>query len=257
MEVIVPTLVSLLASLLTLFSGFGLGMLLLPAFTLFFPVEIAVMMTAVVHFANNLFKLSLLGKFADKEVVLKFGLPAIVASFLGANVLSTLSTLPPVLTYQVFGTNAEVSVVKLTLAILMIVFALLEFQESEDRFAFDRKYLLLGGALSGFFGGLSGHQGALRTMFLLRCNLEKKTFLASGILIACMIDISRLLVYQHHLAWAALSENVLTLVSCILFAFLGAFLGARLVEKVTMRGVQRTVATMLILIALLLGLGVI
>ena len=27
---------------------------------------------------------------------------------------------------------------------------------------FDRRYLPLGGLLSGFFGGLSGHQGALR-----------------------------------------------------------------------------------------------
>ncbi len=54
-------LVALLASGLTLFSGFGLGTLLLPAFALFFPVEIAVAATAIVHLINNLFKLLLVG----------------------------------------------------------------------------------------------------------------------------------------------------------------------------------------------------
>ena len=42
---------------LTLFSGFGLGAVLMPAFAVFFPVEVAVAATAVVHLANNIFKL--------------------------------------------------------------------------------------------------------------------------------------------------------------------------------------------------------
>jgi hypothetical protein len=70
-----------------------------------------------------------------------------------------------------------------------------------------------------------------------------------------MIDVSRLLVYQHHFAMALLSENLLVLSLCILAAFLGAFVGARLVKKVTMRGVQKLVATMLIFIAVMLGAG--
>ena len=65
--------VALLASGLTLFSGFGLGTLLLPAFALLFPVEIAVGATAVVHLANNLFKLTLIGRHADPRTVVWFG----------------------------------------------------------------------------------------------------------------------------------------------------------------------------------------
>jgi hypothetical protein len=48
-------------ALLTFFSGFGLGSLLLPAFAVFFPIEVAVAATGVVHLANNLFKLALMG----------------------------------------------------------------------------------------------------------------------------------------------------------------------------------------------------
>ena len=55
-------------SLLTLFSGFGLGTLLMPVFALFFPVEVAVASTAVVHAANNLFKVGLLARGASVDV---------------------------------------------------------------------------------------------------------------------------------------------------------------------------------------------
>ncbi|MBI4386078.1 MAG: TSUP family transporter, partial [Elusimicrobia bacterium] len=86
---------ALLTSGLTLFSGFGLGTLLMPVFAIFFPVEAAVGLTAVVHFLNNLFKLWLLGRHADRPVVLRFGIPAILAAFLGAQALVWLSHLPP------------------------------------------------------------------------------------------------------------------------------------------------------------------
>ena len=46
---VVVSLIAALASSLTFFSGFGLGTLLLPAFALFYPIELAVASTAVVH----------------------------------------------------------------------------------------------------------------------------------------------------------------------------------------------------------------
>ena len=56
-----------LAAGLTMYSGFGLGTLMLPVFALFFPAEVAVVATAMVHGANNVFKVSLLGRHADRE----------------------------------------------------------------------------------------------------------------------------------------------------------------------------------------------
>ena len=73
---------------LTLLAGFGLGTLLLPAFAIFFPAEIAVAMVAVVHALNNLFKLALLGRRAApaevparlEEVELVIGRGAVVGA---------------------------------------------------------------------------------------------------------------------------------------------------------------------------------
>jgi uncharacterized protein len=53
MEYLVVCVVAVLMSALTLFSGFGLGMVLMPAFALFFPVPVAIAAAAVVNLANN------------------------------------------------------------------------------------------------------------------------------------------------------------------------------------------------------------
>ncbi len=53
--IIIICIVAFLTSILTFFSGFGLGTILMPVFALFFPVEVAIALTSVVHFSNNLF----------------------------------------------------------------------------------------------------------------------------------------------------------------------------------------------------------
>jgi uncharacterized membrane protein YfcA len=67
---------ALIVSALALYSWFGLGTLLMPVFALFFPIPVAVASTAVVHFANNIFRITIVGRGADWRTVLAFGLPA-------------------------------------------------------------------------------------------------------------------------------------------------------------------------------------
>jgi len=87
--------VAFAASALTFFSGFGLGTLQLPAFALFFPIQEAVALTAVVHFLNGLFKVALVGREADRSVAIRFGIPAILAALVGAWMLTQLSVGEP------------------------------------------------------------------------------------------------------------------------------------------------------------------
>ncbi|MEJ7577489.1 MAG: TSUP family transporter [Pyrinomonadaceae bacterium] len=93
MEYVIICLAAFLASALTFFSGFGLGTILMPVFALFFPVEVAIGLTAIVHFLNGLFKVGLVGRNADRKVVLYFGIPAALAALVGAAVLALQSTL--------------------------------------------------------------------------------------------------------------------------------------------------------------------
>ncbi|MBM4294162.1 MAG: sulfite exporter TauE/SafE family protein [Deltaproteobacteria bacterium] len=257
MKYLVICLSSFLASGLTLFSGFGLGTILMPVLAMFFPVSSAIALSAVVHLCNNLFKLALLGRHADKTVIYKFGIPAILAAYLGAQALLWLSHLHPLLTYQLLGRSLQVMPLKLVVALLMVGFALMEVAPRLSHLSFDRKYLPLGGVLSGFFGGLSGHQGALRGAFLVRCGLSPESFIGTGVVIACLVDFSRLLVYRGSFLTESVAGERWLLMATILAAFSGAFLGNRLLKKVTMRFIQALVALMLLGIALALGMGLI
>jgi uncharacterized membrane protein YfcA len=254
---LLPALAAFFTAGLTFFSGFGLGTLLLPVFALFFPLEVAIGLTAVVHLANNLFKLALVGKYAHAGVVLRFGLPALVAAFLGAEALLRLAHLPPLATYQLFGHILQVAPVKLVVAILMVVFALLEIHPALSGLTLPPGFLPLGGVLSGFFGGLSGHQGALRSVFLLKCGLSKEAFISTGVVIACLVDVSRLAVYAEGFPPHLIRDNAIPLLAAMLAALLGSFLGRRLLTRVTMGFVQLIVAALLFLVALGLASGLI
>ncbi|MDI1248076.1 MAG: sulfite exporter TauE/SafE family protein [Lacunisphaera sp.] len=244
-------------SLLTLFSGFGLGTLLLPAFALFFPLEVAVAMTAIVHLAGNLFKTGLLGRQADWRIVGKFGLPAIIGAWLGAHVLQLLAGCAPLASYELAGKVHGITALKLVIALLMIVFALWEAIPPLASLTFRSAWLLPGGLLSGFFGGLSGHQGALRAAFLSRLGLTKEAFVGTGVVIACLVDFTRLAGYSRHLLQSEIINSWQLLALTMLAAFAGSWLGTRLLRKITRQTIQRTVAAMLLLIAILLGSGLV
>src|SRR3989339_611801 len=103
MELLLICVFVFIAAILTLFSGFGLSTILVPVFALFFPINIAIGITAIVHLSNNIFKFIILGKSANKRVVLIFGIPAMIASFIGAQTLAIISKLKYLISYEIFG----------------------------------------------------------------------------------------------------------------------------------------------------------
>ncbi len=254
-DLIIIILVSFGASMLTFFSGFGLGTILAPVFMFFFEPILAIAMTAIVHFLNNLFKLSLLFKSIDFKIALKFGLPAMIGSFAGSILLFSISTIV-ITRYHLGEVELQLELLKLLVAALLIFFALLEIIPFIKINVTD-KHLPLGGILSGFFGGLTGHQGALRSLFMMKLGLKKEVFIATGVFIACMIDITRLGVYGEKMTGFNLEENFPYILSATLAAFAGAFIGNKLLKKVTMQSLQIMVAIMIIIFSFALALGII
>jgi uncharacterized membrane protein YfcA len=256
-QYIIICLVALFASGLTFFSGFGLGTILVPVFALYFPVEIAIALTAIVHFLNNVFKFVLIGKHVKKEIVVRFGLPAIIAAIIGAELLHLLTAIPSLYSYQIAAHSFSITPVKLTIAFVLFLFSAIELSPQISALSFDKKYLPLGGLLSGFFGGLSGNQGALRSAFLSRAGLTKEQFIASGTAIAIIIDISRLTIYADDFIKPGVSLDY-TLVACAsLSAFVGAIIGNKVLKKMTIKMLQTIVGVTLLVFAIFLGLGII
>ncbi len=256
MNYFIICLVALIGSGLTLFSGFGLGTLLTPVFAFFFPLELAIAMTAIVHFANNLFKLGLVGKHADWAIVWRFGGPSVLAAFLGAFLLKQMSNLNVLASWQIGEKVFEITLLKIIIGILFIFFALWEILPSLSRLTFDKKHLVTGGLLSGFFGGLSGMQGALRSAFLTKVGLSKEVFIGTGVVIACLIDTARLSVYAERWSKNAPSFDYTLIAAATLSAFLGAYFGSKILTKITIQTIQNLVALLLFIFAILLILGI-
>jgi uncharacterized membrane protein YfcA len=257
MELALISIVAFATSILTFFSGFGLGTLLMPIIALFFPLEVAITITAIVHLANNIFKTVLVGKYAHWKVLLKFGITAIIAAFFGAQLLSWLSENTTVINFTILNYVFGTTLLRLIIGMLILIFVILEFTPQFSKLQFNQKYLPLGGLISGFFGGLSGHQGAFRSLFLIKSGLTKEQFIATGVLIAVMIDISRLSVYSWNMHVSSVNIDWILVISASLSAFIGAYIGRQLLKKVTIKTVHALVSLLLIVVSLSLILGII
>ena len=257
MEVVIIPLVVFAGSVLTFFSGFGLGTILLPAFCAFFPVEVAVFATAVVHFFNSLFKVIFVFKEINYSLLLQFAPTAVLFAFLGGFILSCLDSYNLEMMYSFLIFQNTVTPLKIVIGLTMIAFAFIEFFFKKQTYKTTPARMLVGGALSGFFGGLSGHQGAFRSMFLSKANVSKEEFVATSSAIGFLIDISRLITYLttlHIIKSSAIIANPVLLIS-VLIAFIGSYFGSKLLAKTTIQSIQKTVAVFLLIFGILICSG--
>lgn len=262
MEYALVSVASLLVAGMALYSGFGLGTLLMPVFALFFPVPVAVASTAVVHLANNVFRVTIVGRSSNWGIVLAFGLPATALALLGAFLLVQMSEIAPLATYHIGERDFNVTIVKLVVAALIIAFALFELLPFFSRLVFPRRFVPIGGALSGFFGGLSGHQGALRSAVLSKVGLQTATFVGTASVCGFMVDASRLVVYgvsffAKDIGVVAEGKAISLIGVATLAAFVGTFASSRLLKQVTMKMVRRLVGVMLMAVGLALASGLV
>ena len=257
LELFIICLVAFFAAILTFFSGFGLGTILTPVLMIFFPVETAIALTGIVHFINNVFKIILVGKHADFKVLKQFGIPSVIFAFIGAMVLLNIPDSQAFFEYELMGKQFEVYPLKFTIAVLLFIFAAMDLIPYFRDLSFGRDKLALGGALSGFFGGLSGNQGALRTAFLIKAGLSKTSFIGTAVVVSTFVDFTRIGVYATRFGDAELYENMDLMIFSTLAAILGAFLGNKLLKKVTLVSLQIIVAIMLLVLSLALAIGLV
>ncbi len=218
MSYLIICLSAMLVSGLTLFSGFGLGTLLMPAFALFFSVEVAA--------------------------------------------LGYFSHLGEIFRYTMGSRTGIITPLKLVMGFLMLGFAFFELLPRLQEMKFDRKYLFLGGVLSGFFGGFSGHQGALRSAFLAKVGISTQAFVGTNAVIGFMVDMVRIATYAMMFFSEKASSSIGSdqwplIITGIAAAFAGVMLGKLFIHKVTMKTIQTVTGVLLAGIAVALTSGII
>jgi len=233
-------LAALLVAALVLMSGFGLGTLLTPLFVLFYDIKIAVLLVAIVHFSNNLFKLGLFFRHLDWAILKRFGAISIAGAFVGSLLQAEL----------------ESETLKIGLGILLIILGIVEFLPPRISWRLPKKLDPLGGFLSGLLGGVLGNQGAVRSAYLLNYSLSKEAFVATATIIACLIDVTRIPIYlmNYHseiaVAWPYL-------IATILSAFVGTLIGKWLLDIVTLGAFRRVVAGSVVVVGIAMAMALI
>ncbi|MGE3955014.1 MAG: TSUP family transporter [Parachlamydiales bacterium] len=252
LEYLLIALSAFIASLITFYSGFGLATLLMPVMAIFLPLPLAIGLTAIVHLCHNLAKSLLLYRAIRWGVVIRFGIPAILAAVAGAYLLRELTFLPPLATYTLWGFPITLTLLHLLIGLLLILFATLQL------LPLPRLHnLYVGGVLSGFFGGLSGNQGAFRSLFLVNAIDDTPTYIGTSAFIASAVDAIRILVY----GWAFWSlftlKSLPPLGAGLGGALLGVAVGMAYLRRVPLQWVRYLVVGLLYLLGVLLAVGLI
>jgi len=246
-----------LFSLLTFYSGFGLGTVLLPLLGIYFDLPIAVLLTALVHLCNNLFKLMLIYKSIQLNTLTKFLMFAVPAGILGAYLLSLADYRFILFSFELLGKTCYIKPLNLTLGLLMLLFGVWELVPRLAALSLPPQWLPLGALLSGFFGGLSGHQGAFRSVVLRRSGLSKEAFIATGVAIACVIDMVRIPFYWPQTDVLNNVNWISHFLAALIGALFGAFVGNRWLKKTSLQVLHWVLGCTLSIFGILYALGII
>ena len=142
-------------------AGFGSSTIFLPIALLFLDFRVALILVAIFHISGNIGRLTFFRYGFDRRLLVIFGLPSLSFTLVGALLINY--------TPQLF--------LKLILGFFFIVYSLTSLLKPGFLFPSNKRNGLIGGSLSGFFAGLIGTGGALRSAFLTSFNLEKSVYI--------------------------------------------------------------------------------
>ncbi|MEY3726478.1 MAG: hypothetical protein RI971_1055 [Chloroflexota bacterium] len=164
-------LLGVIASAVTIVSGFGLNTVLVPAFAVLFPLPLAIAAVALVHLIASAIRLVIFRAHINREIALQFVPLAIFGGIAGALILELLGALPVIITYPLLGVTKSVTAVKVVVGVTIALLSLYELRRGDQQVGLSRVGIRVGALASGFFGGLSGNQGAIRSTVLIRAGL--------------------------------------------------------------------------------------
>ena len=227
-----------LTAVITLLTGFGLGTIMTPILTYVYDVKIAVLLVAIVHFLNNLFKVILFRKDISLPILKRFGALSIIGAFIGSMA-------------QIYIYSGSL---KIFLGVVLVFLGLKEVLPQLENWKIPQKLDVVGGFLSGLLGGLVGNQGAIRSAYLLNYSVSKETFIVSAASIACMVDAARIPIYLYSYH-SALAPQIIPLIKVTALVFLGTLVGKKLLPHISLERFKKFVAAMVVLLGISLIAG--
>jgi uncharacterized membrane protein YfcA len=225
----------LFAGIVATVTGFGISTIMVPIAIIFYPPPQALLFVGIIHWFSNIWKLLLFRSSIKWSIIVTFGIPAAVATILGARLMFDI---PKILFNRMLG-------------VFLIIYVILILLKSNFRLSQKRITLGIGGVLSGLAAGIFGMGGAIRAMFLAAIDLPKAVYISTVGAASLFVDTSRLVTYiyggsrlNYYLIWA--------MPLFVTASAFGAYLGKHVVEFIPQKYFRKIIVTFLLIVGLIL-----
>ncbi|MBS1617087.1 MAG: sulfite exporter TauE/SafE family protein [Bacteroidetes bacterium] len=232
MNIILFTLLALIAEVIGTIGGFGSSMFFVPLAGFFFDMKTVLGITAIFHVFSNISKLFLFRRTIDWRVTLAFGIPSVIFVILGAWLTTVIS----------FRFD------QLVLGVFLIVFSTILLARPGFRLQPSVTTSTIGGGLAGFLAGFVGTGGAVRGLCMAAYDLEKNLFVGTSAAIDLGVDVSRAVIYtQSGYVSQAGYQLILALVGVSL---VGSYIGKVLLQKIDQESFRRIVLLLILAVGI-------
>jgi uncharacterized membrane protein YfcA len=212
-------------------AGFGIGSLLTPAIASVTGAKLAVAAVSIPHGIGTSIRLWRFRREVDWSIVKTFGLTSAAGGVTGA----------------VLNTWTSSRALEIVFGSLLVLAGASQATGYAKRWRLRGSLAWFGGALSGFFGGLVGNQGGIRTAAMLGFEVNKRQFVATTTAVALLIDAARVPVYVASQADAIASVSS-TIAAAAAGVAIGTLLGERMLAHVPDRHFRTVVGVLLVLL---------
>jgi uncharacterized membrane protein YfcA len=215
-------------------TGFGIGSLLTPAIAVTAGTKLAVAAVSIPHAIGTSIRFWRFRREVDWSIVRSFGFTSAAGGLTGA----------------LLNTWATSRALELVFGSLLVLAGASQATGYAKRWQLRGALAWLGGALSGFLGGLVGNQGGIRTAAMLGFEVDKRQFVATTTAVALLVDLARVPVYL-----AAETAPLARLWPTIAIATIGVVIGTLFGEKLLARVPEQQFRAVVGVLLLLLGLS--
>jgi uncharacterized membrane protein YfcA len=233
MEIFLIAALTLISSMVGTMAGFGTSTIMIPILAMFLaPIE-AIFLVSIIHWFGNIWQLTLFRSGFKMRLFVLFGISGLLASYGGA----------------ALSLKIEGDIFVRILGLFLAIYAISLIIKYKFKVKAGTKTALVGGTLSGFFAGMFGIGGPIRSAFLLAFDLPKAVYIATAGAIGLLVDSTRIITYlfggvemREELWWG--------LVIFIPISLLGARIAKLVVDKIPQDKFRQVLAILLFLMGL-------
>ncbi len=227
--------VSFFAGMTASVAGFGIGSFLIPTLTIRTGAKSAIALASLPHFLGTTIRFWLLKSKVNRKILARFGLLSAGGGLTGALIHAFVVS----------------DILRVVFSVLLIVTGVLGVLQVTERVHFGKKSAGLAGFASGFFGGLAGEQGGIRSVALLNFEIEKEAFIATATATALIVDAVRMPVY-FSTQFSQISQFLILLVVTSIPVIAGTFAGRLVLKRIPEVFFKRIVSFLILALGIFL-----